>query len=217
MTDIVAFTDNIRDLSNWEGYQFEFVCERCGNGYRGPYVKDIKEKGRGFLRAANSLLGDRLESLNKMSNAAETISYDRGTNSPQKNKAMEQSVKAVREKFQQCRGCGNWVCVDVCWNHDIGQCLNCSPAIEEEVSRAQAAAQVRQVWEKAETVDWTKDIDIAERARLQCPHCNAKIDGGKFCPECGEKIVRKVFCGECGTEAAEGVKFCSECGTKLPV
>ncbi|MEY2421284.1 MAG: hypothetical protein QOI95_1351 [Acidimicrobiaceae bacterium] len=215
MTEIIAFTDNIRDLSNAEGYQFEFVCERCGNGYRSPYIRDVKERGRGFLRAASSMFGDRVESLGKLSNAAEALQYDRGTNSPQKDKAMKQAVEAVKDQFKQCRGCGNWVCVPVCWNHDIGQCLTCSPSVAEEVSRAQAAAQMRQIRDKAETVDWTEDIDIAERAKVTCPHCQAKIDGGKFCPECGEALSAKKFCGECGAESDAGVKFCAECGTKL--
>jgi hypothetical protein len=215
MADIVGFTDNIRDLSNAEGYQFEFVCERCGNGYRSPYVTNVKERGRGLLRAATSMFGDRVESLGKLSNAAESLQYDRGTNSPQKDKAMQQAVEAVKDQFKQCRGCGNWVCVPVCWNHDIGQCLTCSPSVAEEVSRAQAAAQVRQIHEKAETVDWTDNIDIAERAKVTCPKCSAKIDGGKFCPECGETLSAQKFCGECGAESKAGVKFCAECGTKL--
>ncbi len=103
----------------------------------------------------------------------------------------------------------------VCWNHDIGQCLTCSPSVAEEVSRAQAAAQVRQIHEKAETIDWTEDIDIAERAKVTCPKCSAKIDGGKFCPECGEALSPKKFCSECGAESKVGVKYCAECGTKL--
>jgi hypothetical protein len=37
MADIVPFTDNYVDLSNDSGYQFEFRCERCGNGYRSPF------------------------------------------------------------------------------------------------------------------------------------------------------------------------------------
>ncbi len=57
MSEIVPFTDNFSDLSNQQGYQFEFHCERCGNGYRSPFQNNVKEQGRGFLRAANSLLG----------------------------------------------------------------------------------------------------------------------------------------------------------------
>jgi hypothetical protein len=142
MSEIVPFTDNFSDLSNLEGYQFEFHCERCGNGYRSPYVKNIKEQGKGFLRAANSLLGGK---LNQISGAAETLSYDRGTNSKQKDKALADAVQAVKDQFKQCRGCGNWVCVAVCWNAEVGQCSMCSPFVTEEISRAQAAAQVEQI------------------------------------------------------------------------
>jgi hypothetical protein len=207
----VAFTDNIRDLSNENGFQFEFVCERCGNGYRSEYDRNVTETGRGLLRAAGSLFGGRFSQL---SGAAETLQYDRATNSPAKDKAMRSAVEAVKDEFKQCRGCGNWVCVQVCWNHEIGQCLVCSPSVAEEVSRAQAAAQVQQVWDKAKTVDWTEDIDIAERAKVTCPKCGAKIEGGKFCPDCGEKLTRVEFCTNCGTEMKEGTKFCGECGTK---
>jgi hypothetical protein len=30
MSEHVPFTDNFSDLSNADGYQFEFRCERCG-------------------------------------------------------------------------------------------------------------------------------------------------------------------------------------------
>lgn len=212
MSKIVPFTDNFRDLSNYEGYQFEFVCERCGNGYRSPYIKDIKETGRGLLRSAGSLLGGRMAQL---SNAAEQLSYDRGTNSKAKDKALGEAVELVRDEFKQCRGCGDWVCAPVCWNHEIGQCLTCSPSVAEEVSRAQAAAQVEQIREKTREVDWTSDLDLQNRAKVSCGSCGAKISGGKFCPECGQPTAKKVFCTNCGTEETSGAKFCSECGEKL--
>lgn len=211
MSQIVPFTDNFSDLSNLEGYQFEFHCERCGNGYRSPYVKNIKEQGKGFLRAANSLLGGK---LNQISNAAETVTYDRGTNSKQKDKALADAVEAVKDQFKQCRGCGNWVCVDVCWNAEVGQCSMCSPFVTEEISRAQAAAQVEQIQTKVREQDWTSDLDLTTRAKVKCPECGAATDGGKFCPECGHKLASSSFCTQCGAEMKEGAKFCAECGTK---
>src|SRR5512132_746956 len=106
MAAIVPFTDNFSDLSNSEGSQFEFHCERYGNGYRSPYVPDVKEKGRGILRAASNLMGGKLTQL---SGAAETLSWNRGTNSKAKDKALADAVESVRDQFKQCRGCGNWV------------------------------------------------------------------------------------------------------------
>jgi membrane protease subunit (stomatin/prohibitin family) len=212
MGDIVPFTDNYDDLSNTQGYQFEFHCERCGNGYRSPFVADVKEKGRGVLRAAGSMFGGKLSGL---SNAAESLNWNRGTNSKAKDEALRNAVEAVKDQFKQCRGCGNWVCVDVCWNPEIGQCVVCSPFVAEEISRAQAAAQVEQIREKVREKDWTADLDLTSRAKVQCPSCHATVEGGKFCPECGEKLAKATFCAECGAEQKEGAKFCAECGTKL--
>jgi hypothetical protein len=209
MSEIIGFTDNIRDLSNENGFQFEFVCERCGNGYRSPFQNNIMERGRGLLRGAGSLFGGKLQEL---SWATQQLAYDRGTNSKAKDKAMAEAVDAVRDQFQQCRGCGNWVCVPVCWNHEIGQCLVCSPSVAEEISRAQAQAQVEQIHQKTRETDWTADLNLTTRAKVTCPHCNAKIDGGKFCPSCGQKLAQTSFCSECGSQLAEGVKFCPECG-----
>jgi hypothetical protein len=212
MGDIVPFTDNFSDLSNLEGFQFEFNCERCGNGYRSPYQPNVKEKGKGVLRAAGGMFGGKLSSL---SHAAETLSYDRGTNSKAKDDALRKAVDAVRDQFMQCRACGNWVCVDVCWNADIGQCATCSPFVVDEVSRAQAAAQVEQIRSKARDQDWTADLDLTTRAKVACPHCGASVEGGKFCPDCGGALAKKLFCTSCGAEQKEGAKFCSECGTKM--
>ncbi len=33
MAGMVFFTDNYQDRSSDDGYQFEFFCRRCGNGY----------------------------------------------------------------------------------------------------------------------------------------------------------------------------------------
>jgi hypothetical protein len=211
MSDIVPFTDNVTDLSNTEGYQFEFHCERCGNGYRSPFQADIVERGRGMLRAAGNLFGGALSGV---TNAADSA-LDRGTNSAAKDKALAAAVEAVRPHFRQCRACGNWVCADVCWNEQIGQCATCSPFVVDELSRAQAAAQVEQIREKVRETDWTADIDTTTRATTSCPSCGAAVSGGKFCPSCGTKLAATVFCSECGNQMPEGSRFCSECGTAV--
>jgi hypothetical protein len=209
VSEIIRFTDNIRDLSNENGFQFEFVCERCGNGYRSPFEANRVEQGRGLLRSVGSLFGGKLADL---SNATQQFQWDRGTNSKGKDKAMIAAVAAVEDEFKQCRGCGDWVCVPVCWNHEIGQCLQCSPSVAEEVSKAQAAAQVEQIQQKVRETDWTADLNLTTRAKVTCGSCGEKVDGGKFCPSCGEKLAKTSFCTECGSQIADGAKFCAECG-----
>lgn len=213
MPGLVPFTDNFRDLSNTSGYQFEFVCERCGNGHRSPFQRDKVEFGRSILRSAGSLFGGRAQDISR---SVESWRYDRATNSPAKDKALAEAADSVQGQFKQCRGCGDWMCVDLCWNHEVGQCLRCSPSVAEEVSRAQASAQRDQIWEKAQTVDWTKGVDVDTRARLTCPSCQAKVDGGKFCSSCGGSLAVPVRCTGCGNQGNKpGAMFCSECGKGL--
>jgi hypothetical protein len=209
----VQFTDNFNDLSNSEGYQFEFHCERCGNGYRSAFHRDKVEMGRGVLRAVGSLFGGKIEEL---SNATQQWRYDRATNSPAKDKALSAAVEEVGDKFRQCRGCGDWMCANLCWNDEIGQCLRCSPVVAEEVSRAQAAAQRDQIWQRATERDWTKDVHLDTRAVVQCPSCGTKTSGGKFCSSCGSSLATTATCSGCGSTAnTPGAVFCSECGTKM--
>lgn len=210
----MPFTNNFSDLSNGEGYQFEFHCERCGNGYRSPFERDRVEMGRGMLRAVGSLFGGAVEEL---SNASQQWRYDRATNSPAKDKALARAVEQVRDQFRQCRGCGDWMCASMCWNDEIGQCLRCSPIVAEEVARAQSAAQRDQIWQQARQQNWTQDVDVATRSSsLDCPTCGSKTTGGKFCPSCGSSLAVPVKCSGCGFDKnAQGALFCSECGTKL--
>lgn len=211
MSEMVPFTDNYTDLSNLEGFQFEFHCERCGNGYRSPFQRNVKETGKGLLRGLGSMFGGKLQEL---SGSIEQMDFDRATNSAAKDKALREAVEFVIPQFAQCRGCGNWVCRTVCWNDDVGQCLVCSPSVTDELSRAQAAAQVEQINLKVRELDWTEDLDVKNRAKVKCGSCGAQVEGGKFCPSCGQKLTKSSFCAECGAENGEGAKFCPECGTK---
>lgn len=209
MADAVPFTDNVFDLSNHNGYQFEFRCERCGNGYRSGFERDKVSTGRTVLRAISSFGGGGV--ADRLSYAGDML--DRATGSSAKDKALARAVETVRPRFIQCHGCGNWVCHEVCWNAAVGQCAVCSPLAAQELSRAQAAAQSQQFREKAAEVDWTKGVAVGTRAVVQCPSCGAAASGGKFCGECGHALASSQHCTGCGT-ALEGAKFCPECGQK---
>jgi hypothetical protein len=37
MAELIEFTGNYNDLSTQQGFQWEFFCERCGNGYRSAF------------------------------------------------------------------------------------------------------------------------------------------------------------------------------------
>lgn len=209
MATIIPFTNNYRDLSNDRGFQFEFVCERCGNGYRSPFQSDKVAMGTTAIRGFSRLASGRMRNLGYATDAM----VNRSTNSPAKDKALGRAVETVRDQFRQCRGCGRWVCAPVCWNHDIGQCLQCSPSVVDEMSRAQAAAQVEQIKARAQDTDWTAELDLTNRTVVRCPSCQAETEGGKFCPSCGSPLRQTTTCATCGSQLRAGARFCSECGT----
>ena len=88
------------------------------------------------------------------------------------------------------------------------------PDLDEETAVAQAEAAKNQIHEKARSVDWAAQRDIATVRVVVCPSCGAKTQGGKFCPECSAALSAKKRCNKCGTEAEGDPKFCPECGQK---
>ena len=50
MAGMVFFTDNYADRSSDDGYQFEFFCRRCGNGYSSPFQHSVTGFGGRLLR-----------------------------------------------------------------------------------------------------------------------------------------------------------------------
>ncbi len=208
MTEAVPFTDNIRDLSNHDGYQFEFRCERCGNGYRSAFQRDLLEAGQGIARGLGSLLGGRFSQL---SSAAGSM-LDRGTNSAAKDRALRQAVARIADRFHQCRGCGQWVCGDVCWNDEVGQCARCSPVMSEQLAQLQADARRTQIIERLSTTDLLGGADLRTQSVPRCPGCGAQTGGGRFCQECGCALAAERTCGGCSATNPASSKFCSECG-----
>ena len=209
MADAVPFTDNINDLSNNDGFQFEFRCERCGNGYRSAFQRDLRSTGQTIARGIGNLLGGR---ASQVSYAAGQL-LDRGTNSAGKDRAMRAAVTEIAGRFHQCRGCGQWVCGDVCWNGAVGQCARCSPVATEELAQLQAEARRMQVRERLVTTDLVGGADLATRAVPRCPGCGAQSNGGKFCQECGQPLAAERACTECSAVNPATARFCSECGS----
>ena len=211
MSEAIPFTDNYRDLSNTDGYQFEFRCERCGNGYRSAFQKSLRNAGSSIMRGIGGFLGGR---ASRIANTASGM-LDRGTNSSEKDKALRNAVEEISPQFTQCRGCGDWVCEAVCWNAEVGQCVKCSPRVTDELAQLQAKARRQQLQEATLATSYIDDIDVSRQGTTRCPSCDAPAGNGKFCTECGTSLVRKAFCGECGAENARDAKFCSGCGSPV--
>ena len=208
---LVSFTSNVTDHSTDNGYQFEFHCDKCGNGVTTPFIASKAGFASGILKAAGSLFGGALY------NAGHAADYLRDqTRGKARDEALRQAVEMARPRFKQCSRCGKWVCPEHCWNAQRGLCEDCAPNLEEELAAAQATAAREQVWEKARAADLTAGVDVAANAGVaSCPSCGKAPGGGKFCQECGQAMRPATkHCGGCGAKLSAGTKFCTECGAK---
>ena len=210
-----AFTRNYNDHSNDTGYQFEFACDKCGNGYRSTFQASALGVGSKIARGLGSLFGG--SALWGAGDAADHLKD--GLRGSAWDGAFKKAIEEIKPKFHQCTRCGNWVCPDVCWNESRSLCEACAPDLAEEAAHHQAHIASEQVAEKMRAVDLVEDVDVKAQMVSACPHCKARLaPGAKFCAGCGKAAVagagaQKKFCSGCGGQLAAGAKFCSGCGT----
>jgi hypothetical protein len=203
----IPFTNNYTDQSSERGFQFQFHCRKCGNGYMSSFRENKLGAAASAINVAASLFGGI---FGRAAQSAYTIqSYAAG---PQHDAALDAAVKEISPLFKQCTRCGSWVCEPVCWNKKAGLCETCAPDLEEEIASAQAQAAKQQAMSKATTVDYLAGRDMVEPAAAICSSCGAKTQGGKFCPECGSSVRQQRKCAHCGHAADGTPKFCPECG-----
>jgi len=216
-----AFTRNYTDHSNDTGFQFEFHCDKCHNGFRSTFKANKVGVAGKFFKAAGSLFGG--SSLWNAGNAADHLKD--GLRGQAWDDAFKEAIEEIKPKFHQCTRCGIWVCPEVCWNASKGLCENCAPDLMEEAAAAQAQAAREQVNTKAREHDQTGGLDVSGANQIAigagCPHCSAKLaPGARFCAGCGKPVAAapaataKTFCSQCGTEKPPGARFCPGCGSQ---
>jgi membrane protease subunit (stomatin/prohibitin family) len=207
---LIQFTRNHHDHSTDKGYQFEFYCDRCGNGFMSEFKASTMGYATSFLRAAGDMFGGVFGSA---SNGSYEI--ERAIQGPAHDKAFRDCVEETKPHFRQCPKCAKWVCKAACWNEARSLCYECAPDVETEIAAAQAEFTAQQIRDKVSQQDLTKDLDLTSDASALCPACGARTEGAKFCPECGKPLRPKNECPRCGTKTEARARFCPECGQKL--
>lgn len=214
MPDNIEFVRNVSDLSTDEGFQFEFYCDRCNNGFRTPFRASMSGKVTNALEAASSMFGGIFGTAADLSNRARSATWEQAH-----DKAYETSVRELKENFSQCPHCQKWVCRKSCWNEKRGLCKDCAPDMGVEMSAAQASRSREEVWAHAKMSEDDKKLaesNWRETIVAQCPKCGATLGtNAKFCPECGHNLKAAAHCSECGEKLKDGAKFCSSCGAKV--
>jgi hypothetical protein len=230
---LIKFVRNYDDLSTDRGYQFKFHCDKCGNGFLSTFETSTIGTAGSLLRAAGGLFGGWASSAG---NSAYEIQRQVGGKAH--DAALQRAVEEAKQHFHQCSRCGKWVCPEVCWNAQAGQCEECAPDYDEELAsshaRATADAAREQLHERARGTDYASKLDMgagsvlrapapseqqqpgAVSAVANCASCGADTGRGKFCPECGTPVrPAKPTCGACGHQPEGGPKFCPECGGRM--
>lgn len=214
MDDRIEFVSNYNDLSTERGFQFEFFCDRCGNGFRTPFKASASGLVTGLLDTASNLFGGLVSTAADLGGRANSAAWERAHDA-----AFVEAVNEIKKEFAQCPRCSSWVCRKSCWNTKRGLCKECAPDLGVEMSAAQASRSVEEVWAHAKMSAEDKKLaesNWRETIRASCPKCGAPLaTNAKFCPECGTSL-KMTYCSQCGAQLQPGAKFCAECGQKLP-
>ena len=72
---MIQFVANYDDHSNDRGFQFQFHCDRCGNGFMSEFHTSIAGIAGTALRTAGSLIGGWLGSASWNSYEVERTAY----------------------------------------------------------------------------------------------------------------------------------------------
>ncbi len=206
MPGFTPFNSNYTDLSDENGYQFEFRCDICGSGYRSEFTRSNLGVAGNLLGGASNLLGGIFGSARNVADTAREIT-DRGA----RDEALKKASQELQAHFTRCPRNNLWV-DETCWNEERGLCINCAPKLASEMEATRAEVELQQMRERmqAQTVF---SGDTATRTTV-CTNCGKPVGSEKFCSNCGTP-VGLAKCPTCGGDLAPGARFCGSCGTKV--
>jgi hypothetical protein len=202
MAGYTPFTNNYRDLSDENGYQFEFVCDICGSGYRSEFQRSALGSAGSVISGASNVLGGLWGAAGAARNAKDFV--DRGA----RDEALKKAADELLPFFTQCPRDHRWV-DEKCWNEARGLCVSDAPklAAEMEAERAQVEiSQMRQAMQGEQV--FSGDLSARETV---CTSCGKPVGSEKFCSNCGAP-TGQAKCAGCGTDLGAGAKFCPNCG-----
>lgn len=206
MPGFTPFTNNYTDLSDRNGYQFEFRCDVCGSGYRSEFIRSNLGTAGSLLSGASNLLGGMFNSASNVADRARDFT-DRGA----RDEALEKAANEIMPLFTRCPRCSNWV-DETCWNQARGLCVRCAPNLATEMEAERASVEIGQMRD-AMSRETVFSGDTSARATV-CANCGKPVGSERFCSNCGSPTGQNK-CPQCGADLGAGARFCGNCGTKV--
>ncbi|MCL4823823.1 MAG: hypothetical protein KJZ57_06345, partial [Anaerolineales bacterium] len=151
--DAIEFTRNYTDHSTDRGFQFEFQCDRCGNGYKTQFQAWALGNVSGALDAASSLFGGVFGRAADLGERARSAGWQQAW-----DKALVEAVQQIKPNFVQCPRCSAWVCRKSCWNQSRGLCKNCAPDMGVEMAAAQASRTTEEIWAHSKVAEEDREM-----------------------------------------------------------
>lgn len=201
----MAALTNYRDLSTnpgdvGAGFQFEFVCDSCGDTWKTPFKPYRAGQAAGLFRRFGYIFNEfaKISTVTdvifKLTRASNTTVETAG--SKPKAEALEEAMASARQRYDQCASCHTWVCAN-CYNESDHQCIKCE---RSSPGGNQAGAAVG-------------GGAAASGSALACPNCQTPSQGGRFCHECGfDMASTHKSCPSCGVTLSREARFCGDCG-----
>jgi Double zinc ribbon len=206
MAGFTPFTSNYSDLSDGNGYQFEFKCDICGSGYRSEFIRSSLGTAGSILGGASNLLGGFFGSASNAADKAKEMT-DRGA----RDNALKKASNEIMHNFQRCPRNNMWV-DETCWNEERGLCVNCAPKLAAEMEAERGAVELQQMRAKMQT-ETVFSGDTSARTTV-CTNCGKPVGSEKFCSNCGAPVGLSK-CPKCGNDVPPGTRFCGNCGNKM--
>jgi hypothetical protein len=206
MAGFTPFTSNYSDLSDENGYQFEFRCDICGSGYRSEFIRSNIGTAGNLLSGASSLFGGFFNSASNAADQAKDM-MDRGA----RDDALKKASNEIMPLFTHCPRCNKWV-DETCWNAQRNLCVADAPNLVTEMEATRSEVELQQMRDAMQN-ETVFSGDLSARKTV-CPSCGKPTGSEKFCANCGTPLGT-AHCTQCGAELPSGARFCGNCGTKV--
>ncbi|MGZ5183924.1 MAG: double zinc ribbon domain-containing protein [Caldimonas sp.] len=196
----MAALTNYRDISTnpgdiGAGFQFEFVCECCGETWKTPFKPYRAGQAAGIFRrfgyifnefARISVVSDLIFKAGRATGTSVEVSGSKA-----KVAALEEALALAADRYNKCGNCRTLVCGN-CWNESDQLCIKC---------------------ERQGGVGHPGSSEVASSSSPACPNCQTPTQGGRFCPECGfDMASTHKSCPSCSATMPRQARFCTDCG-----
>ena len=191
---------NYRDISTnpgdvGAGFQFEFICECCGETWKTPFQPYRAGQAAGIFRrfgyifnefAKISVVSDLIFKAGRATGTSVEVSGSKA-----KVGALEEALLIAGPRYNRCGNCRSTVCGN-CFNESDHLCIKCerTAGVGHDASNGSSAG-----------------------ATTVCPNCQTPSQGGRFCHECGfDMASTHKSCPSCSATMSRQARFCTDCG-----